>query len=238
MGRLDNNVEWDGLRDVLDSSYSTSGGSGSVSMSDTEQRQHTVRANGSDVASGTTVSSSATRQANDFRKMFRVRSATVAQSYGVPVIKGSITTYHYGWSTAGGAQSISGGNLSSNQGFCWDGNTNHISTSVSLSGYGFGSNIYASGFVLTDSGVAPAAFHFNVEGSNRANAGSYFSNIHTVRDANLNRGKDVRGAANNTGQGASDSYSRRDWVWGASPVSNQEFSFCIQSNDTAWIKIT
>ena len=247
MGRLDRNVEWDGLRDVLDSSTSTSGGSGSVSMADLAQRQHRIFANNSLLADGTTYSSSGTDQAKDFRGMVRVNTASTAVSYSVPLIKGSAVTYLYGWSTAGGSQGLTASQTTTAGGSCWDGTTNHTTSAMSVSGssgFGFDSNIWCSGIVNRFS-IGLASMNVIFEGAGRATAANGFDSISAVRDSTLHRNTDVRGAANNVGQGTTDSYLRRVYTWGSTPASNilpsgpngiADYAFCNANSDVAWFK--
>lgn len=245
MGRLDRNVEWDGLRDVLDSSTSTSGGSGSISMKDTAQRQHRIFANDTLLADGTTYSTSGTSQAKDFRGMVRVNTASSAVNYSVPLIKGSAITYLYGWSTAGGTQGLTASLSTSAGGSCWDGNTNHTTSAMSVAGsngFGFASNIWCSGIINRYS-LGIASMNVVFEGSGRASAPTGFDSISAVRDATLHRNTDVRAASNNVGQGTTDSYLRRVHTWGSSPQSNilpsgpiADFAFCNQNSDVAWFK--
>ena len=99
MSTLDFSPDFDGIRDVMDSLTSTSGGSGSVAMNETSMRQRVTRKNGSGMlANGSAPnynSGTATeaRQMADFRNTFRVTTGSPTPSYSVPSTKSSATTF-------------------------------------------------------------------------------------------------------------------------------------------------
>lgn len=141
MATLDFSPEFDGIRDVMDSLTSTSGGSGSVSMSELDMRKRVTRKNGSGMIGlgsapnyneGTATEA---RQMLDFRNTFRVTTATPTPTWSSTSTKSSVTNYWYGWGTQSGTQIATGNQINYTTGKCWTGTTNHTSTDVPLNPY-------------------------------------------------------------------------------------------------------
>ena len=141
MATLDFSPEFDGIRDVMDSLTSTSGGSGSVSMSESDTRNRVVRKNGSGmIGNGPSPNynpgtSTEARQMLDFRNTFRVTTANPTPTWSSTSTKSSVTNYWYGWGTQAGTQIATGNQINYTTGKCWTGSTNHTSSVVPLNPY-------------------------------------------------------------------------------------------------------
>lgn len=141
MSTLDFSPDFDGIRDVLDSKTSTSGGSGSVAMNESHLRERVSRKNGSGMVGNgvapnyNTGTASEARQAADFRNTFRVTTGQPTPSYSVPSTKSSATTYWYGWGTQIGVNVANLNYINVQTGKCWTGTTNHTNTAVPLNPY-------------------------------------------------------------------------------------------------------
>ena len=145
MSTLDASPDFDGIRDVLDSLTSTSGGSGSVAMNETDTRNRVTRKNGSAMAGNGTApnynpgTSTEARQMLDFKNTFRMTTSSSTPTYTVPSTKSSVSTSVYGWGTRLGNRIATTNNLNASWGSCWTGSTNHTTSNVNLGPYGISS---------------------------------------------------------------------------------------------------
>ena len=154
MGKLDSSPDFDGIRDILDSKTSTSGGSGSVSMSEQDTRDRVTRKNDAGfIGNGSAPhynpgTATEARQAKDFRRTVRCTTRPAPNSWSTASTKSSITQYLYGWGTSAGVTVATQGNMTTAGGALWDGQTNYTSTARNMSDWGGSVNLEFCGKIV------------------------------------------------------------------------------------------
>lgn len=136
MSRLDSSPDFDGMRDLMDSLTSTTGGSGAVSMNENNQANRVTRRNDTAfVGNGSAPnynpgSSTDTRQVQDFRRTLRLTTRSTPNSWSTASTKNSITRFMYAWGTANGVTVASQGFLTTAGGSLFDGTSNYSGAST------------------------------------------------------------------------------------------------------------
>jgi len=202
MSTLDTSPDFDGIRDVLDSKTSTSGGSGSVAMNESDTRDRVTRKNGSALSLNGAApnynpgTATEARQALDFKNTFRITTGIPTPTYNAPSTKSSVTTSVYAWGTRAGIRIATSNLLNAASGKAWTGTTNYTTSVIPLGPYGVSScDLMSVGKYVSSGGTAVRIVTSNDPGSSNMNT-IHFRSWYT-NGITFPAGTDTRGGVSN-----------------------------------------